>query len=1060
ADFAERARHPGGDPIACVAREIRLAASPAGNPLLGAVLTAVGLPRALTGAERGTRSLPASAADVFVGHILASAGVGKARTSDTETLRLIAAAHGRNGGPAVVSGRDPVTVVLSGRPSDEGRVVWKALERQGDLAQTVTQAEFDAMSAQDRPSACVFLPSGFAVNRLLLVYLETMAGGDVSFNLRARTSRDATDWSQSIVGYPEQSDAAVVGTFVRGSGRHGTDLEIVPGEDGSDAARTGHVVLPVDAETAFAIVLRLDDAPMPAAYLNSANCVFVDGLAALRTRFADAPSALLQKPVVMVGRRSPVSADHIIESIHRFWSYGGRYPVAALSLAQDPETGRINVPEPQAEALVRMLPAAYTTLSLERALNLGPVQIDLLARGIFLPEGDGLCVQTASQAAISEISISGIERALNADGMDPATSETVFLMGQVDPSGLQTRNVIENWPIGHLLGRAVRVGRRLASHVADFDRAPSARLAAAILNMHERARGSAGFARDFDRFASKLATHPAVLLELEDGRIQKFLQAARFLPSVDAIGAALLPQASTLCRKSRLLILPLFELLACGQAPEDVQVALAFVAADPDRPPRALYRIADCIRRFGSAVLAVQYLALVQQTNPEVAEDSDFLRFFQKVLGPEVLPAARGIVGARIIQGIRDTIDPKDAFREATMLGDRDAQMGILADTGTLQRVDFLKWMDSLRALSNELCDAALPVRDAAPTNLNGLKLMGAIFADTEVLGDLKRHRFLDDTSDLSLICRNILGENGPLNAMLADRFGDADCPALSIEGQTAAQVFENAASTAAMPQARRTDGPLVSVILSAFEADIALLEISLASVLRQSHGNVEVFVVDDASSSDNSARLRHVVDSADGRVRYLRVETNSGPYVGRNLALAQATGAFVAIQDADDWSHPARFARQLAVFAAAPAIRLVTSPHIRIDRFGHVQMEAGFAILGDGPMTSMFRRDVFDEIGPFAAVRSRGDVEMRERIRSYYGPHALHEMALPMMLCFADSATLSQRTKAEKHEYLQLFRGNIDGRASLRFLRRAGTGIAPEHRVTVPVPLRPTRAG
>jgi glycosyltransferase involved in cell wall biosynthesis len=191
-----------------------------------------------------------------------------------------------------------------------------------------------------------------------------------------------------------------------------------------------------------------------------------------------------------------------------------------------------------------------------------------------------------------------------------------------------------------------------------------------------------------------------------------------------------------------------------------------------------------------------------------------------------------------------------------------------------------------------------------------------------------------------------------------------------------------------------------------------------------------------------------------------MRVEQNSGPYVGRNLAIEASTGEFVAIQDADDWSHPDRFAQQIKCFAESPTTMLVTTPHVRIDKYGRVQMEAQFNILGDGPMTSMFRRTAFDQVGVFARVRSRGDVEMRERMRSYFGNHSLRELELPMMLCFADSATLSQKTKTEKHEFLQLFRSNISNRANLQALRHSNTPLGPRDAIVVPMPLRPTSQG
>lgn len=122
--------------------------------------------------------------------------------------------------------------------------------------------------------------------------------------------------------------------------------------------------------------------------------------------------------------------------------------------------------------------------------------------------------------------------------------------------------------------------------------------------------------------------------------------------------------------------------------------------------------------------------------------------------------------------------------------------------------------------------------------------------------------------------------------------------------------------------------------------------------------------------------------------------------------------------------------------------------------------MEAGFTVFGDGPMTSMFRRSVFHDVGSFAHVRSRGDVEMRERVLSYFGKHAMTELAAPAMLCFADSATLSQKTKSESAEHLQLFRTNISRRTSYAALRRDQQPLGKKHAVIVPLALRPQTEG
>jgi glycosyltransferase involved in cell wall biosynthesis len=266
--------------------------------------------------------------------------------------------------------------------------------------------------------------------------------------------------------------------------------------------------------------------------------------------------------------------------------------------------------------------------------------------------------------------------------------------------------------------------------------------------------------------------------------------------------------------------------------------------------------------------------------------------------------------------------------------------------------------------------------------------------------------------------------------------------------------VFRNAAKATAT-NADNSTSELVSVIISAFNPDLELFELALGSILAQSHKNIEVFVVDDASEIDVSAQLQAIC-AAHKDVNYRRVPENSGPYIGRNLAIGEATGEFIAIQDADDWSHPQRLATQVAAFRASTAVQCVTCSHIRIDRAGQVQLEGGFAVTGDGPMTSMFRKSAFDSLGLFARVRSRGDIEMRERLISYFGRHALSELSQPMMLCLADSATLSQKTRNEKYEYLQLFRTNISSRVPLSALRRQGVPLGLDREIPVPLALRP----
>lgn len=108
---------------------------------------------------------------------------------------------------------------------------------------------------------------------------------------------------------------------------------------------------------------------------------------------------------------------------------------------------------------------------------------------------------------------------------------------------------------------------------------------------------------------------------------------------------------------------------------------------------------------------------------------------------------------------------------------------------------------------------------------------------------------------------------------------------------------------------------PRVSVIVPAHNAAPFLGE-ALRSLERQTFGDWEAVVVDDASADDTHA----VAQGFGGRVRALRSERNLGPAGARNLGLAEARGELIALLDADDWWEPAYLERQVGRYDAEQA--------------------------------------------------------------------------------------------------------------------------------------------
>ena len=196
------------------------------------------------------------------------------------------------------------------------------------------------------------------------------------------------------------------------------------------------------------------------------------------------------------------------------------------------------------------------------------------------------------------------------------------------------------------------------------------------------------------------------------------------------------------------------------------------------------------------------------------------------------------------------------------------------------------------------------------------------------------------------------------------------------------------------MPAFRDPSVPLVSVIMAAYDSQ-QTIDYALRSVLAQSYPNIEVIVIDDCSPVP-----LELPDWARSRADVLlkRLDRNCGPYECRNVGLAMARGDFIATQDADDWMHPQKLERQVQALRASNAV-VSYNRHIRLLANGAPALENNGQFMGDGPVTSMFRRPVFDAIGPFMPVRTRGDMEFKSRVvNRYRKARVLHDDAVTLL--------------------------------------------------------------
>jgi glycosyltransferase involved in cell wall biosynthesis len=101
-----------------------------------------------------------------------------------------------------------------------------------------------------------------------------------------------------------------------------------------------------------------------------------------------------------------------------------------------------------------------------------------------------------------------------------------------------------------------------------------------------------------------------------------------------------------------------------------------------------------------------------------------------------------------------------------------------------------------------------------------------------------------------------------------------------------------------------------ITVILPAYNVEKRLDE-CLRSIQGQTMGDWDAVACDDASSDDTWKILRAWAEK-DARFTVLRNEENRSAAATRNRCLENADGEYIALQDADDYSAPDRFAKQL----------------------------------------------------------------------------------------------------------------------------------------------------
>lgn len=193
------------------------------------------------------------------------------------------------------------------------------------------------------------------------------------------------------------------------------------------------------------------------------------------------------------------------------------------------------------------------------------------------------------------------------------------------------------------------------------------------------------------------------------------------------------------------------------------------------------------------------------------------------------------------------------------------------------------------------------------------------------------------------------------------------------------------------------------------------LIEKAVSSVLTQSHKNLELMVIDDASTDDTLSVLKQLAEK-DARMRVFHSPKNHGTYWSKNWCLAKATGEFVTFHDSDDVSDPQRLQFQLGAMLDGNGAVAATCRWHRIDPDGNE-----LVIDGQATRTAMIclmirREQVLQSIGYFDTVRIAADTEYNKRIKAVFGDRKVRNMRHRLYIGLLRDESL---TRGEKGGFL-----------------------------------------
>ena len=111
----------------------------------------------------------------------------------------------------------------------------------------------------------------------------------------------------------------------------------------------------------------------------------------------------------------------------------------------------------------------------------------------------------------------------------------------------------------------------------------------------------------------------------------------------------------------------------------------------------------------------------------------------------------------------------------------------------------------------------------------------------------------------------------------------------------------------------------LVSIVISSYNQSKFIQE-SINSVLLQNYSNIEIIIIDDASSDNSIEIIKELVSQyRDHKIKLIIKEENEGNVYSRNIGLKESKGKYICFLDGDDYYLPNKISTQVSYFEKHP---------------------------------------------------------------------------------------------------------------------------------------------